>query len=177
MKKLISLILFVSLIGFLLTPAYAQVYEKIKKEAGVAASSVKNGIIKVDTSSTTKMLYGDLKNATSTIYQDAKSVVSAVAKSLGVGAEHVYVVLTRQYLIQGAVNLILSLFALFVLYKILYWLMLNISDDKYYLIVPIVACIAVAVSVLTKLPEYATQLFNPEYYTLKFIIEQIKNLK
>lgn len=104
---LFILISFVSLTFFQPLKA-ADTVDKVFDKTGAIIDSttnaVEDGIAYVDTSSTYKILYSDIKSG-----------ITALASSLKVGAEHVYGILVKQQLVNAITFLILLIFGIILL--------------------------------------------------------------
>lgn len=136
---------------------------------------VSESVAYVDTSSTFKMLYSDIKTG-----------LGALAAGLKVGTEHVYEVLVRQQIVNSIVFLILGLLGIYMIFNYInkyktneIWL-----DTTSYTDTPtmlgVVRTIQLGVGfilagiVIAHLDVIVTGFINPEYGAIKEIISFIK---
>ena len=122
-------------------------------------------------------LYSDGKEVISTLYPEVKSAIVSIAKAIGVAAEHVYVVLVKNYVVTGVKWLILFIIGIglvafggIVLYK-------TKSPITYRSVIPSLMLIF-GIIVLFKI-DYDSMLMgliNPEYGAINYILETSKNL-
>jgi hypothetical protein len=190
MKTLLFLLLPFMLLG--------QTYDSVKKDiksSAVAVSDVgkesltsaskflKEGkdfavqtVHSMDTSSVSKQIYGDVKY-----------VVKAIATNLGIATEKVYIVVTKKFFLEGVVGLIGNLaycIVFFFIVKFLYKRLKNaiLANADYSIPLGICSLIFVIVLVgalgsnLGSFSENVGKTFNPEYYTIQFIIDNLKTL-
>lgn len=108
--------------------------------------------------------------------------IDGLASSLGVAAEYVYALLTRQMLTEGIVysTLFLAVIAALALSaRKVFAYCTELSDDYHgeiaeaISVVYVVACVGVAVASFFFLPESIMKIFNPEYYAIKSILDAI----
>lgn len=118
-------------------------------------------------------------------------VVNEMAKQMGVAAEHIYKVYTKQMFVEGIVHSfvhLLSFAIFFVIWRIVYVQVCktyNNPEDrskydpeaKIFVIVigGIIFLLGFFLSI-ELLVESLLKIFNPEYYTLKDILESIKEI-
>lgn len=130
----------------------------------------------MDTSSVSKQIYGDVKY-----------VVKAIATNLGIATEKVYIVVTKKFFLEGIVGLVgnlASCILFFFIIRFLYFKVRNAvtSNADYTLPLSIVSFILTLVFVsvlgsnLQGFSENVGKTFNPEYYTIQFIIDNLKTL-
>ena len=81
--------------------SFAGIGESISNAVDSTKSAVKEGVGVVDTSSNFKMIYTDIKDG-----------ISALASGLKVGAEHVYIVLVKQQIVNAITYLIIGIMGL-----------------------------------------------------------------
>ena len=125
----------------------------------------------------TLTLYSDSKEVIGTLYPEVKSAVVSIAKAIGVAAEHVYVVLVKNYVVIGVKWLILFIigaglvvFGGVVLYK-------SKSPITYKSAI-LLLMIIFGTIVLFKI-DYDSMLMgliNPEYGAINYILEVSKDL-
>lgn len=131
------------------------------------------------------------------VYEDVKGYIDAIAENLGVAAEHVYELLVKQQVIEGAVGLIVGGIILLVSVLIItmtfiakhkatwheghfsrkptngYASYINFGEGVVCWIVFGMAVLAVIICTCV-VAESALQLFNPEYYAIKEIMDVFK---
>jgi formate hydrogenlyase subunit 3/multisubunit Na+/H+ antiporter MnhD subunit len=115
------------------------------------------------------------------VIDKATEYIDALAAKLGVAAEHVYEVLVHQKVMEGVVY---SIFLPLVL-AILIWVFFKIkkSLDEYdgyneegFIIALIITAVVILVMFIVNvvvLPDYVMQIFNPEYYAIREIIDAL----
>lgn len=108
--KSITILLTVFILS--ITTSYAQetFLESVATTADSVSKSVSDGVAYVDTSSTFKMLYSDIKSG-----------LAGLAEGLKVGVEHVYIILVKQQIVKSItwiVVFILLTLSTIVVYKI-----------------------------------------------------------
>jgi len=103
MKYLLSII-FLFVISFTNAQVLDSAVSKTTQLVVTTKETVKDGVATIDTSS-------NFKN----IYTDVKTGITALASSLKVGVEHVYMVLVKQQIVYAIVYLIIGLFAFFLI--------------------------------------------------------------
>ena len=190
MKTLLFLLLPFMLLG--------QTYESVKKDiksSAVAVSDVgkesltsaskflKEGkdfavqtVHSMDTSSVSKQIYGDVKY-----------VVKAIATNLGIATEKVYIVVTKKFFLEGVVGLIGNLIFCLVFFFIVKFLYNKLksaieANSDYSLplgLFSFFGVIALVVGLNSNLKDFSENVgktFNPEYYTIQFIIDNLKTL-
>lgn len=112
------------------------------------------------------------------------NVIGEMAKQLGVATEHVYTVYTKQIFYEGLMILISSLLTIvlfFIVYLVAISKMKKITEakemeeeTKYILSTAItVLFLAITLFELSDMRDAAMKVFNPEYYTIKMIVDQI----
>ena len=119
------------------------------------------------------------------MYSDFKQGIVALASSLKVGAEHVYMVLVRQQVVYAITYLILIIIA-FIL--ILNWIKKYKSDEEWAtvqdptglgilrLIQILVAVIMMSIGVF-HIENIMTGFINPEYGAIQDITDMVKDIK
>ncbi|WP_103110254.1 hypothetical protein [Brevibacillus reuszeri] len=109
--------------------------------------------------------------------------IESLAQQLGVAVTHVYEVMTRQMVAEGITYGLLSL-AVVVVIPIVVYKLARLTMEKYnedmefyvfmgWFIGGIGALILFAASLLS-LPDYVMHVVNPEYYTVKEILDALK---
>jgi hypothetical protein len=112
------------------------------------------------------------------IYDDAKGAVNSIAKSLKVGAEHVYEVLVKQQIVKSVTNSIIAL--MMVILLIIAFRFSGKGDwvngDIYaaYCIVFCVISGLMFMYTMFNIKETVTGFINPEYGAIEKIFEVIK---
>mgnify|MGYP003403491332 CR=1 FL=1 len=133
-----------------------------------AVNAVKDGTHLIDTSSNFKMIYNDITSG-----------ISAIATGLKVGAEHVYTILVKKYMIDGITSGLLTLLSIIAFLWFLNKKTLKLDSNSEFpevfpvLIVTIIL-FGFVISGLVNLSNILNNIFNPEYEALKFILEQAK---
>ncbi len=158
MKKLLFLLLFPVI-------SFAGITDSI-------GTKVSNAITKVDTSSTTKMIYNDVKDA-----------VKSIASGLKTSVEHVMTVVAKKYFIQGIIDLVtclLCIIGIIILYRIASKSLVAFQKDEEMLpfvglIVPPIGIVVLACIGYSNLQEGLLYTLNPEYYVIEDIFNFIKD--
>lgn len=118
------------------------------------------------------------------IYGDIKHYIEELAQSLRVAAEHVYGLLVRQQVISGIVTVVSILLAGVVLVAVFSKLLKRqkeVSEEGYdttehefaIVFLGIVLAVVIVVSIII-VPSSVNQIFNPEYYAIKEIMDVFK---
>lgn len=107
-------------------------------------------------------------------------VIGDLAKQMGVATEHVYTVYTKQIFFEGIVWASFSLLFILIALSLLVYVWFttrNIQDvfDKTFsrVIATVVGLIIIGLLGFYGLVPNLLKVFNPEYYTIKTIIDQI----
>lgn len=133
-------------------------------------STVGQTIKSVDTSSTFKLMYSDFKSA-----------IGAMASSLKVGAEHVYMVLVKQQIVKSITKLILFVIGIILMSN---WIKRYKSDEEWFddadptgigfiRLGQLIFSIMLILVGLICLDDIITGFINPEYGALDEIISWI----
>ncbi|AJA41403.1 membrane protein [Geobacillus virus E3] len=108
-------------------------------------------------------------------------VVKEMAKQLGVAAEHVYEVYTKQMFAEGLttilIYLLFTLIAIVLSFIIYRFLNKDIKEDKdllFFPAIPIILWILMSLMFSPELHEAILKMINPEYYTMKNLLEMVK---
>lgn len=112
------------------------------------------------------------------------NVIGEMAKQLGVATEHVYTVYTKQIFYEGLMTLISSLLIIvlfFIVYLVAISKMKKITEAKEmeeetkYILSTVITVLFLAITLfqLGDMRDAAMKVFNPEYYTIKMIVDQI----
>lgn len=116
------------------------------------------------------------------IFDKASEYIDAIAANLGVAAEHVYTLMTKQMMVEGIVySLVLPItliLLILVSIKSVKWTIRNWSEVDVAAETAIISCLIILGIIdmivillnLFLLPEYVMQIFNPEYYVIKEIM-------
>jgi len=161
MKKFIA---FMILVFITITMSYALDTKAID-------STVKTSIATVDTSSTFKMIYSDIKDG-----------ISGIASALKVGAEHVYEVLVKQQRVDAIIYLTIDMFLL-LLAIICIWI--GFIFDKRRgdvaefiatscFVVGVIMFVLLIIVVIINTSPIITGFINPEYGAIKEIINWVR---
>lgn len=190
MKTLLFLFLPFMLIG--------QTYDSIKKDIKSSAVAVSD-VGKESLTATSKFLKEgkdfavqtvhtmDTSSLSKQIYGDVKYVVKAIATNLGVATEKVYIVLTKKFFLEGVTGLIGNLaycLIFFFTIKFLYVRVKNAVTTNADYAAPLtigsfiilIAFILALSSNLKTFSENIGKIFNPEFYTIEYIVENLKTL-
>lgn len=108
-------------------------------------------------------------------------VIKEMAKQLGVAAEHVYDVYTKQMFAEGLtailIYLLFTLIAIVLSFIIYRFLNKDIKEDKdllFFPAIPIILWFLMSLMFSPELHEAILKMINPEYYTMKNLLEMIK---
>ena len=168
MKKLLFMLL-----AFTTLTINANSVEKLTKSVTNVVDSTKiatvNGVNFVDTSSTFK-----------TMYQDVKSGIMGLAEGLKVGAEHVYIILVKQQVVKAVTWLILSIFSLIIFYFFCKGFKKGIDEDWGERLVPYTLFLGGASLIFIvicglNIETMVTGFINPEYGAIMDIINFVKH--
>jgi len=134
-------------------------------------STVKTSIATVDTSSTFKMIYSDIKDG-----------ISGIASALKVGAEHVYEVLVKQQRVDAIIYLTIDMFLL-LLAIICIWIGFIFDkrrgDAAEFIatscfVVGVIMFVLLIIAVIINTSPIITGFINPEYGAIKEIINWVR---
>lgn len=163
MKKLLFLLLFIPTLSF----------------AGITDSigtKISNAVTSVDTSSTTKMVYNDVKTA-----------IKTIASGLKTTAEHLMEVVAKKYFIQGVIDLITSgicVLLIIFLYKVISkslkgWNEAEKNNTEIFnvfgVMLPSLGIIFLSFVAYDNMQEGLLYTLNPEYYVIEDIFNFIKD--
>jgi hypothetical protein len=175
MHKFASILLLFVCIS-LQTTAQSKLYDSIKSTVSSAAGGVTETI--KDTYNTI-----DTSGNIASFGREVKSAIVTLASSLKVGAEHVYGVLVKKYLVEGIAQLVIGIIMLIAMYKITViafnFAKKNDTEDSAGVVyIPIVFLSAIFLfggyHILTSLPETLNKIINPEWDAINFILSKIK---
>lgn len=128
----------------------------------------------IDTSSTFKQMYSDFKQG-----------VVALASSLKVGAEHIYIVLVRQQIVYGIVYLILLLIGIFLMINWLrnyknsgeiWWQRNDATLLGIFRTIQIIVALIMMVIGIVNIETIVTGVVNPEYGAIKEVVKMVKEV-
>lgn len=177
MKKVLSILMVFGLLFTSQAKAFnvSQTLDSVKSIATSIKDSAIQSVKEVDTSSTFKAMYSDFKQG-----------IVALASSLKVGAEHVYMVLVRQQVVYAIVYLALCIISFLL---ILNWLK-KYKDDKeewtngdeptglgIVRFIQIIAALVMFGFGIFHMESIMTGFINPEYGAIKDITEMVKDIK
>lgn len=182
MKKFLILILFTIL-------SFSVVNAKTTKTSNVVTNGIetvyddtKGTITEVytDAKSAVTTIYGDMKEATSEIYPDVKSAITEIARGLGVGAEYVWTVLVKQYVVLGVAELLkLILFLILTIVGIILTVkVITSSKEINWKIFPTLLITLIGVFMTCGI-DYVTilqGLINPDFGAINYVLDFIKTL-
>ena len=167
MKKLLT-ILFLAFFATI----NANVVTDLAKTANNIVDSTKvatvNAVKTVDTSSNFKMIYSDWKDG-----------ITALAASLKVGAEHVYVILVKQQIVNSISYLIIYILVAFLWYALVKnWKQIsNDTDDLGNIFGGVVLSIVTVTLLAFTLKTTIMGFVNPEYGAIQDVIEFVKSTR
>jgi hypothetical protein len=173
MKYLFSII-FLFVISFTNAQVLDSIASKTTQVVTTTKEAVKDGVAVIDTSSNFKLIYGDIKTG-----------IAALASGLKVGAEHVYMILVKQQVVNAIVWLLIGFIPLIVLLifgkSMWNWADKNSDESDGFTVF-----IAILFYLFTILPSFflmfnidtvVTGFVNPEYGAIKDIIEIVQEHK
>lgn len=148
-----------------------EVMDSTSKIVKGAVQSAKETAKEIDTSSVTKQIYSDVKQA-----------VGAIASGLKVGAEHVYIILVKQQIVYSVNWLLFIVLGMIFIFN---WLKKYKSDEKWWTsydptflgIMRVFQLIIGAVMLIFgifHIDIIVTGFINPEYGAIKEIMDLIK---
>lgn len=170
-----------------------------------ATKAVKDGIVAVhdDVTGTVSTVYNDGKEAITTLYNDGKEVLAEVypevkeaityiAKALGVAAEHVYITLTKKFLVDGIAELGILLLGMLLFgygwYKMEKYIgnrptVMNSDGTQgkapidWKVLFPVFFLgLGIFVCSTVEYREMVVNLFNPEWGAINYILDTAKTL-
>lgn len=162
---------------FLATASYAEnkLGSVLINDSEAAISTLYN-----DGKEVVKTVYNDSKSAVSELYPDVKSAIVSIAEGIGVAAEHVYIVLVKQFVVLGFKELIIAVFALLMFGFGLYQFYKYVNETKvinWKIIFPLLLCIlGLFVGFKVNYDDLLMGLINPHYGAINYILEYAKNL-
>lgn len=133
-----------------------------------------------DAKSAVTTIYGDMKEATSEIYPDVKSAITEIARGLGVGAEYVWTVLVKQYVVLSIAELLkFILFLAILIIGIVFTIkVVNNSKEINWKIIPTLGLVITGIILITSI-NYVTilqGLINPDFGAINYVLDFIKSL-
>lgn len=186
MKKIISLLIAMLLV----TGSYAAkktdvastAHQDVKEAITVAHEDVVGTISTVyqDSKDVISTIYGDSKELAGNLYPEVKSAVIAIAKAIGVAAEHLYSVLVKKYVVDGLVQLIPFLIGLILLiigwYKLEKYIKTH-EQIRWHILYPSILITAGIIFLCAV--DYNTMfmgLINPEFGAINYILDFTKDM-
>jgi hypothetical protein len=116
-------------------------------------------------------------------------VIEKMADKLGIAAEHVYTVYTKQMFVEGVVDASISLLLMIAMVSLIIygWKKVNqygednTSDDymEFVIMMVVVTAILSVITLVVAFTWFKTGVMmalNPEFYTLKYLIETAKEM-
>jgi hypothetical protein len=106
-----------------------------------------------------------------------------MAKKLGVAAEHLYEVLTKQAMVEGIIDLIFYPILFLIIFPIFIFCFkkyryhekeCNWSEESNYMIASIISGVVAAallIGVLATMPDSIGRIINPEYYAIQDLLD------
>ena len=138
------------------------------------------GEVYTDAKSAVTTIYSDVKDVTAEIYPDVKSAITEIARGLGVGAEYVWTVLVKQYVVLGVAELLK--FILFLILTIVGIILtvkvINSSKEINWKIFPTLLITLIGVFMTCGI-DYVTilqGLINPDFGAINYVLDFIKTL-
>ena len=133
-----------------------------------------------DAKSAVTTIYGDMKEVTSEIYPDVKSAITEIARGLGVGAEYVWTVLVKQYVVLGIAELLkFILFLAILIIGIVFTIkVINNSKEITWKIIPSLILAIMGLSLITSIDYIVILqgLINPDFGAINYVLDFIKTL-
>ena len=154
----------------------SSVYNDVKDGLNGGVATVYN-----DAKAVVTTVYGDAKSVAETIYPDAKAAVSELAKALGVGAEYVWSVLVKQFVVKGIAELLVFVLGLLLLIAGIVWLARYLikNAEVDWKIIPSIMLLLASIVILVDV-EYVNMLqgiINPDFGAINYVLDFIKELK
>lgn len=122
-------------------------------------------------------IYNDTKSLTSTIYPDVKAAIGQIASAIGVAAEYVWIALVKSFIVKGAVEILLLVFALaLIIFGCISFSKNFKSTQITWKILPGLI-ITIAGFIVACNVDYYTMLMgliNPEFGAINYILEFVK---
>lgn len=147
-------------------------------EPGVLTNAVDT--LYQDGKAAVQTVYEDVKEGTQALFPDIKGAITQIANSIGVAAEHVYVVLVKKFVVEGAKEVFLCLSGIILLIFGGIWsgkIMNTGRPLTYRFIFP---CILLFIGfMMVCLVDYDTMfmgMINPEYGAINYILDYSKSL-
>lgn len=123
-------------------------------------------------------VYDDVSGVTGPIYQEVKSAVIAIATGIGVGVEHVYVIIVKKYVVDGISELIKLIALLIVLIVGIVYLIKYINKNTiidWRIILPVTMIMfSLLIMPSIEFNEMLINLVNPEWNAIKYILDTAK---
>lgn len=133
-----------------------------------------------DTKSAVTTIYGDIKNVTSEIYPDVKNAITEIARGLGVGAEYVWSVLVKQYVVIGIAELLKLLLVIVIatIGFIFTYKVLKNNKEITWKIIPGLLCIFLSIIYIPTIDYIVILqgLINPDFGAINYVLDFIKTL-
>jgi hypothetical protein len=180
MKNYFVLFLFVTFTSF---GQYKEFKKDVKNTVDIVKTTSVNAGESIKNTTLNTINSADTSRVSKQIYMDVKTVIKSVANALGIAAEKVYTVITKKYLIEGITGLfshIIFIVIYIFLIKFLFILCRNNQNNEYFLLSSaMVVCVGFGLLMtnLINFTENVGKTFNSEYYTIKFIFDNFKELK
>lgn len=133
-----------------------------------------------DAKSAVTTIYGDIKDATSEIYPDVKNAITEIARGLGVGAEYVWTVLVKQYVVIGIAELLklLLIIIITIIGFIFTYKVLKNNKEITWKILPGLLFILLGLFYITTIDYIVILqgLINPDFGAIDYVLDFIKTL-
>jgi hypothetical protein len=186
MKKIISLLIAMLLVtgsyAAKKTDAVSTAHQDVEEAIAVAHEDVVGTLTTVyqDGKDVISTIYGDSKELAGNLYPEVKSAVIAIAKAIGVAAEHVYTVLVKKFVVDAIVQLLPFLLGLLLIgiawFKMSGYFKAH-EKIEWHILYP--CTLLVAGIVALSCVDYNVMvigLVNPEYGALNYILEYSKEM-
>lgn len=138
-----------------------------------------------------------VKEGGSTVYNDVKGVIKQLASALQVGAEHVYIILVKQQIINSVVNVIIYIMLMILIYYGGKWLFASIEEVKEMnkdlgrydsrkniadntsrgfvsCVMLVIGSLSFAIFFFFTISDTVTGFLNPEYLAIHYILNMIR---
>lgn len=123
-------------------------------------------------------VYDDVSSVTGPIYQEVKSAVIAIATGIGVGVEHVYVIIVKKYVVDGISELIKLIALLIVLtigtVNLIKYVNKHTTMDWRIIIPASMVTASLLILSTIEFNEMLINLVNPEWNAIKYILDTAK---
>jgi len=123
-------------------------------------------------------VYDDVSGVTGPIYQEVKSAVIAIATGIGVGVEHVYVIIVKKFVVDGISELIklIALLTILIIGTVNLIKYVNKHTTMDWRIIIPASMVTASLLILSTIEfnEMLINLVNPEWNAIKYILDTAK---